>query len=110
MAVFDEESDPRPGIRAVLLTGFCAGNVCGALYAVLSGRLFRLWWWDASALVALAGIVLGVGLVGTMVGAVVGLSARLLLRGAGWWPPVLLSAIASGAVGLVIAGVLLDAR
>jgi xanthosine utilization system XapX-like protein len=113
MSPFEEESDPRPGIRAVLLTGFCAGNVCGLLYALLTGHLFEPWWSDAYALLALAGTVAAVGLMGTMVGALVGLSARLLLHGAGlsqsWWPPVLVSGIASGSLGIATAAFLVGA-
>jgi len=113
MSPIEEESDPRPGIRAVLVTGFCAGNVCGMLYALLSGHLFEAWWSDPYALLALAGSMLCVGVMGTMVGALVGLSSRLLFHGTGvsesWWPPVVLSAIASGLLGICVAGFLVGA-
>ena len=81
MGTFDEQSDPRPGIRAVILTGFCSGNVCGLLHALPTGHLFGFSWSDPDALLALAGIVLAVGVAGAMVGTVVGLPARLLLHG-----------------------------
>jgi hypothetical protein len=109
MSSFEKEFDLRSGIRAVLLTGCCAGN----LYALLTGHLFESWWFDAYALLALAGTVLAVGLMGTMVGALVGFSSPLLLHGTGlsenWWPPVLLSGIVSGSLGLAMAAFLVGA-
>jgi hypothetical protein len=110
----DDVSDPRPGIRAVLLTGFFAGNVCGLLYALLTGRLFEnLGWIDSYALLAFVGAMMGVGIVGTMVGAFVALSARLLLHGMrlseSWWTPVVLSGLTSGLIGLCVAVFLVGA-
>jgi hypothetical protein len=113
MTRLDEEADPRPGIRAVLLAGFLAGNLVGLLYALLTGHLFEPGWADLYALAALGGIVAAVGVAGTMLGAIVGLSARLLQHGTGesesWWFPVLLSGLVSGLLGLCIAGFLVSA-
>jgi hypothetical protein len=113
MSKIDEISDPRPGIRAVLLTGFFAGNFCGVLYALLTGHLLEPWWLDPFALLALGGTMIGVGVVGTMSGTLVGLSVRLLLHGTrmsdSWWAPVILSGLMSASLGWCITAFLVAA-
>jgi hypothetical protein len=106
MSMTEENADPWPGIRAVLLTGFLAGNIVGFVYVLFTG-LLQPEWFDLYALLAVLGTMVGVGLLGTMFGTVVGLSARMLLHGMriseSWWPPVILSGLVSAALGLCIA-------
>ncbi len=100
----NDRDDPRPVIRAVLLTGFFGGNVCGMLSMAARGVLL-----DGLRLnpFAMFGGFLGVGLVGMMFGAICGLSLRLVLErtgraGAGRWTPVATAAVVSGFIGTVI--------
>jgi hypothetical protein len=96
--------NPVPGIRAVLVAGFMSGNVLGWLYLAVTGHLL-----ESLSLnpVALGGAFLGVGLVGMWVGAVSGLSLRLLLgertASDGWYAPIIVAGAASGGMGLLIA-------
>ncbi|MEI7687284.1 MAG: hypothetical protein WCL32_19930 [Planctomycetota bacterium] len=107
MSITEEVADPRPGIRAVLMTGFLSGNIVGLLYVLLMGYLLQSWWFDLGSLLAAFGTIIGVGVVGVMVGAVAGLSARVFLHGMriseSWWPPVILSGLASASLGFCIA-------
>ena len=102
-----EDHEPMPGIRSVLIAGFVSGNVSGLFYLLLSGRLLEPWWMAPLALLVLLGAMMGVGVVGTLFGTLVGLSGRMLLHGSqlseSWWPPVILSGLTSAAVGWCIA-------
>ena len=100
----NHDSDPVPGIRAVLLAGFLSGNAFGLLYLTFTGHLLESLWLNPLALV---GAILGIGLVGVTIGAMCGLSLRLLLGEQkakdGWLLPSLVAGAASAASGLWIA-------
>jgi hypothetical protein len=105
----NKSPDPTGGIRAVLVTGFVAGNVSALFYMATRGVLI-----EAIQLnpIAVLGGFLAVGLVGMITGTMCGLSLRLILeRIAGasksWWPPVLFAAVVSGAIGLLIVRLIL---
>ncbi|HZZ82388.1 MAG TPA: hypothetical protein VFE62_28070 [Gemmataceae bacterium] len=105
MPDIDETADPRPGIRAVFLSGFLGGILVGLLYVLVTGYLFTITWFeDPSVFLIFAGVALGVGILGAMFGTFVGLVVRLLLHGTrvsdSWWPSILLSGLTSALIGL----------
>jgi hypothetical protein len=105
MPDIDETADPRPGIRAIILSGFLGGILVGLLYVLLTGFLFTIGWLeDASAFLIFAGVTLGVGTLGALSGTFVGLATRLILHKMrvtdSWWPSILLSGVASAIIGL----------
>jgi hypothetical protein len=94
------ESDPTAGIRAVFLAGFFTGNACGLLYLAITGHLWESFTQNP---LALFGAFLGIGLVGSMIGGVCGLSLKLLLgKGKPNAVPVVVAGVASAALGLWI--------
>ena len=102
--------DPMPGIRAVLIAGFVSGNAVGLAYLTLEGHLSESLRLNP---LALLGAILGVGIAGTLVGAVCGLFLRLRLEKQGAADvsrgPVVVSAFASALVELLIASVAISA-
>jgi hypothetical protein len=97
------DPNPIPGIRAVFLAGFLTGDLCGLVYLAIIGHL-----WESILLnpLALIGAFLGIGLVGTMIGGVSGLSLGLLLGAhkgtVGRQVPFVVAGMTSAATGLLI--------
>lgn len=95
------DADPKPGIRVVFLAGFFAGSIFGLLVLAVRGHLR-----DAMTQNPLSpfGTFLGVGLVGSILGGVGGLSLRMLLgsRPGAWkWRvSIAVATLISAAAGL----------
>ncbi len=99
-----DDKNPTPGIRGVIFVGFFAGNACGFLYLLYSGHFLAAMCQNP---LALFGVVLAIGVAGTMSGCFIGLGSQIILKKVrlcgGWWLPITLSGITSAVVGGSIA-------